>query len=94
METKNVRQVVDVEAEYVRLEPGNGTRYELHIVHLPPSWLMAQGLRTDTKLVAVVNFHGAAYMHRSADAAYVAEKLPSLGPGDVKALTAYFNEAL
>ena len=94
METKNRRQVVDVEAEYVHLEPGNGTRYELYIVHLPAKWLEYQGLHAGTRLVVVVNFHCAAYMHRSADAAYVAEKLPSLGPGDVSALTAYFNREL
>ena len=94
METKNRRQVVDVEAEYVRLEPGNGTRYELYIVELPATWINVQGLHAGTKLVAVVNFHCAAYMYRSADEAYVAEKLPSLGPGDVSALTAYFNREL
>jgi len=33
-------------------------------------------------------------MHRSADEGYVAEKLPGLEPGDVKALTAFFNKEL
>ena len=79
---------------HISLEPKNATRYEIFVVDLHESFRAQHGLTDDTYLVAIPNFHVAAYMTRHADENYVAEKMPGLMPGDVEAITAFLRREL